>query len=72
MTEDTTRDTVAWGRHAVAEALAAGHPINRIYLARQAKGADIEQIKALARERGVRFDFVDVGRLGSLGRARCF
>jgi len=66
------RETAAllWGRHAVAAALAAGHPVNRIYLARDAKGAEIEQIKRLASERRVRFDFVAVGRLGRLSGTR--
>ena len=62
--------SLAWGRHAVTEALAAGHPINRIYLAREAEGEQIEQIKELARQRGIRFDFVDVGRLGRLSGTR--
>ena len=67
----TDRDSAAvWGRHPVTEALAAGHPVNRIYFARQAGGPEIERIKELARQRQVRFDFVDVGKLGSMAGTR--
>ena len=59
-----------WGRHAVLEALAAGHPVQRVYFARQVRGEQIERIKELARERGVRFDFVEVGKLGKLAGTR--
>lgn len=62
--------SVLWGRRAVAEALTAGHPVNRIYFAHQARGAPIEQIKELAHQRQVRFDFVDVGKLGDLAGTR--
>ncbi|MBT4501863.1 MAG: 23S rRNA (guanosine(2251)-2'-O)-methyltransferase RlmB [Gemmatimonadetes bacterium] len=66
----TAGEGTACGRRAVAEALAAGHPVNRIYFARQAKGPEIERIKELARQRQVRFDFVDVGKLGNLAGTR--
>ena len=66
----TAEEGIACGRRAVIEALAAGHPVNRIYFARQAGGPDIERIKKLARQRQVRFDFVDVGKLGSLAGTR--
>lgn len=68
--EKNNSGSLTWGRHAVIEALEAGHPVNRIYLARKAGGRDIERVKALARERRVRFDFVDVGRLGRMTGTR--
>jgi 23S rRNA (guanosine2251-2'-O)-methyltransferase len=41
------------GVHPVREALLAGHPIDRVHIAREAHGARIEQIVALCRERGI-------------------
>jgi len=63
-------DAILWGRHEVAEALAAGHPVNRIFFARQASGPQVERIKELARQGQVRFDFVEVGKLGRLAGTR--
>lgn len=63
-------DQVLWGRHEVAEALAAGHPVQRVYFSREARGEDIERIKQLAHKRGVRFDFIEVGKLGKLAGTR--
>lgn len=63
-------NTVVWGRHEVIEALESGHPIQRIYFSREARGEQIERLKQLARERGVRFDFVEVGKLGRLAGTR--
>lgn len=59
-----------WGLHEVAEALEAGYPIDRIYFSLQAKGPLVERIKDLARQRQVRFDFVEVGKLGQLAGTR--
>lgn len=59
-----------WGLHEVAEALLAGHPVDRIYFSHQAKGPLVDRIKDLARERQVRFDFVEVGKLGQLAGTR--
>ena len=67
--DDSTKDArqaVIWGRHGVAEALRAGHPVNRIYFSAAAGGPQVDEIKNLARERKVRFDFVDAGKLGKL------
>ena len=63
-------NAVIWGRHAVIEALHAGHPIQRIYFSREARGEGIEEIKQLASANGVRFDFVEVGKLGKLTGTR--
>ncbi len=49
---------VVWGRDKVAEALELGSPIQRIYFAREARGEHVERIKELARDKGVRYDFV--------------
>ena len=61
---------VVWGRDKVAEALELGHPIQRIYFAREARGEHVERIKELARDKGVRYDFVEVGKLGKLAGTR--
>ena len=63
-------NAVVWGRHEVVEALESGHSIKRIYFAREARGEQIERLKQLARERGVRFDFVEVGKLGKMAGSR--
>jgi 23S rRNA (guanosine2251-2'-O)-methyltransferase len=68
--EKERKQVCIWGLHAVAEALEAGHPISRIYLARQARGKPVERIKELAVRRRVRFDFVEVGKLGRLAGTR--
>ena len=54
----------------MAEALNAGHRVSRVYFAREAKGAAIVQLKQLAKERKVRFDFVEVGQLGRMTGTR--
>jgi 23S rRNA (guanosine2251-2'-O)-methyltransferase len=63
-------DQVVWGRHEVAEALEAGHPVQRVYFSREASGEHIDKIKELAQKRGVRFDFIEVGKLGKLAGTR--
>jgi 23S rRNA (guanosine2251-2'-O)-methyltransferase len=59
-----------WGLHEVAEALEAGHPVDRVYFSLEARGPLVERIKYLARQRRVRFDFVEVGVLGRLAGTR--
>lgn len=66
----TADESVIWGSRAVTEALSTGRQVNRIYFARQARGPEIEKIKGLARQHQVRFDFVEVGKLGSLAGTR--
>ena len=61
---------VVWGRDKLVEALELGYPIQRIYFAREARGEHIERIKQLARDKGVRYDFVEVGKLGKLAGTR--
>ena len=63
-------DQVVWGRHEVAEALEAGHPVQRVYFSREASGEHIDKIKELAHKRVVRFDFIEVGKLGKLAGTR--
>ncbi len=58
------------GRRAVLEALITGVPVNRVYLADAARGPEIDAVKTAARARGVRYDFVDVGKLGALTGTR--
>lgn len=57
---------VIFGYNAVAEALRAGHPLNRIYFSLTSRRPYIQELKALAYDNGVRFDFVDVGKLNVL------
>ena len=59
---------VIFGYNAVSEALRAGHPINRIYFAAQSKRPYIAELKALAQENKVRFDFVDIGKLNTMAQ----
>jgi 23S rRNA (guanosine2251-2'-O)-methyltransferase len=65
-----TAETVVWGVHEVIGALEAGHAVSRIYLAREVSGGHIERIKALARQRKIPFQFIDVGKLGRLAGTR--
>ena len=64
------RDSVVWGLHEVAGALEAGHPVSRVYLAREASGKPVDRVKELARRRKIPFQFVDVGKLGRLTGTR--
>ena len=57
---------VIFGYNAVSEALHAGHPINRIYFSAASKRSFIAELKALAQENKVRFDFVDLAKLNVL------
>jgi 23S rRNA (guanosine2251-2'-O)-methyltransferase len=68
--DSESQSAVLWGLHEVAEALEAGHPVDRIYFSLQAKGPLVDRIKDLARQRRVRFDFVEVGKLGQLAGTR--
>lgn len=52
------------------EALESGQAVRRLYFSRQARGKEIERIKELAKERKVRFDFFDVGKLSKLAGTR--
>lgn len=57
---------VIFGHNAVSEALRAGHHINRIYFNAATRRPYIPELKDLARENGVRFDFVDIAKLNTL------
>ena len=57
---------VIFGYNAVSEALRSGHPINRIYFSASSKRPYIAELKALAQENRVRFDFVDIAKLNVL------
>jgi 23S rRNA (guanosine2251-2'-O)-methyltransferase len=54
------------GRQPVKEALLSGQPLERLYLADTVKGRDITEIKRLALEREVRFDFVPIAKINKL------
>jgi 23S rRNA (guanosine2251-2'-O)-methyltransferase len=57
---------VIFGYNAVAEALKAGHPLNRIYFSLSSRRPYIQELKALAQENNVRYDFVEVAKLNVL------
>jgi 23S rRNA (guanosine2251-2'-O)-methyltransferase len=57
---------VIFGYNAVSEALRSGHPINRIYFSASSKRPYIGELKKLAQENKVRFDFVDISKLNVL------
>jgi 23S rRNA (guanosine2251-2'-O)-methyltransferase len=57
---------VIFGYNAVSEALKAGHPINRIYFWVSSKRPYIGELKALAQERRIRFDFIELSKLNVL------
>src|SRR5260221_9073725 len=57
---------VIFGYNAVSEALRSGHPINRIYFSASSTRPYIAELKALAYENRVRFDFVDIAKLNVL------
>jgi 23S rRNA (guanosine2251-2'-O)-methyltransferase len=57
---------VIFGYNAVSEALRAGHPINRIYFSVQSRRPYIAELKQLAQETKVRFDFVELAKLNVL------
>jgi tRNA G18 (ribose-2'-O)-methylase SpoU len=59
---------VIFGYNAVSEALRAGHPINRIYFSVSSKRPYITELKALAQENRVRFDFVELAKLNTLAK----
>lgn len=57
---------VIFGYNAVSEALLSGHPINRIYFSVSSKRPYIAELKKLAQENKVRFDFVEISKLNVL------
>src|SRR5258707_4678799 len=57
---------VIFGYNAVSEALRSGHPINRIYFSASSTRPYIAELKTLAYENRVRFDFVDIAKLNVL------
>src|SRR5260221_5098569 len=57
---------VIFGYNAVSEALRSGHPINRIYFSVSSKRPYIAELKALAYENKIRFDFIDISKLNVL------
>jgi 23S rRNA (guanosine2251-2'-O)-methyltransferase len=57
---------VIFGYNAVSEALRSGHPINRIYFSVSSKRPYIAELKTLAQENKVRFDFVELAKLNVL------
>jgi 23S rRNA (guanosine2251-2'-O)-methyltransferase len=59
---------IIFGYNAVAEALKAGHPLNRIYFSLSSRRPTITELKELAQQNNVRYDFVDIAKLTSLAQ----
>lgn len=68
--EDRYSGSYIYGRNAVAEALRAGRPLEKIYLAYGAEGAGLEEIRRLARTAGIRCAETDRRKFADLER-RC-
>jgi 23S rRNA (guanosine2251-2'-O)-methyltransferase len=64
--KETQGKDIIFGYNAVSEALHSGHHVNRIYFSVTSKRPYIAELKALAQENKVRFDFVDVAKLNVL------
>ncbi|MFS8524703.1 MAG: 23S rRNA (guanosine(2251)-2'-O)-methyltransferase RlmB [Limnochordales bacterium] len=62
----TSETRVIAGRNPVLEALRAGRPVERLFIAKGASGGAIDEIIALARERGLSVQFDDRRRLDRL------
>lgn len=63
---DKIRPQVRSGRRPVLEAIRAGRPIGRIWVAREAREGSIVEIRRLAREAGIPLIEVDRSRLDAL------
>jgi 23S rRNA (guanosine2251-2'-O)-methyltransferase len=57
---------IIFGYNAVSEALRSGHKINRIYFSASSPRPFIAELKQLAHENKVRFDFVEISKLNVL------
>lgn len=60
---------VVYGANAVREALRSKHQVNRLYLARDGRVRDAEGLIALAREKGVPFDFVPLAKVNAMAES---
>lgn len=56
------------GRQPLIEALRSGHPLERIFLLRNAVGENVRVIQTLARERGIPVNMVPVEKLNRMTR----
>ncbi|MDH7479920.1 MAG: RNA methyltransferase substrate-binding domain-containing protein, partial [Syntrophomonadaceae bacterium] len=67
MTEDQrVQSEIRCGRRPVLEAIRAGRPINRIWVAREAREGSIVEIRQLARQAGIPVVELDRSRLDAL------
>ena len=57
---------IIYGRNPVIEALSAGRAIDRIYIQDRLNHPSIGKIRNMAKERGIRYDFVDLRKLDSM------
>lgn len=62
-------DDLIYGRHAVAEALRAGRPFNRILIAGDPHALPLSDILDAARQRGIPYHLTDRRRLDAICRA---
>jgi len=63
-------DNVVYGVRAVAEALASGRHVNRVYLAKESRAAGAAAVAEQARGAGVRCDYVPQAKLNTLTGTR--
>ena len=62
----TVRERTIRGRQAVRVALESDRAVHRVCISRDARGADIRRLKALASQADVPFQFVPVAKLNQL------
>lgn len=63
-----TSGSYIYGRNAVLEAIAAGRPIEKIFIAYGSEGTAIEQIRNDARKAGINFATADRAKFGNMER----
>ena len=65
-------DSIIYGRIAVAEAIKAGRPIEKLYVSRPPHTGSLIQIIGQAKRRRIMIQEVDKGKLDSLADIVCF
>jgi len=61
---------IIFGYNAVVEALRSGHPLNRIYFSLSSRRPYIAELKELAQQNNVRYDFVEIAKLTALAQTQ--
>jgi len=58
------------GINGVREALASGHPVNRVYVAKESIGRGVKEVLAAAKDGGIPYDIVPQARLNAMTETR--